>query len=240
MNTTLVGLCLHLVLAQALFFDLLKDAKISRRKSSGHSGSSERRSKKKAEFVCSSSQYSRTTRRRYNCPTQTSGENTEKYSDQISGKNSQPCYDDNKYCASWAGLAECRKNPSWMLSHCPIACGLCSLCEDFNIYCEDWARRGECDTNRKYMKVYCKKSCSVCSSGLTPPTTTTIRPTTTTTTMSTTTKTTTRRPSRPTCRDRNYKCSGWARRGYCRSPRYYRYMASHCPRSCSKCHHQHP
>jgi len=234
MKTNLVGLCLclHLVLAQALFFDLLKDNKLIKRKSSSQSWSGERRTKKKAEYVCRSSKYSQSTRRQYNCPTETT--KSEKYSGQISGKNSQPCYDDNKYCASWASLSECSKNPSWMLTHCPIACGLCTLCEDFNIYCEDWARRGECSTNRKYMKVYCKKSCSVCSSGLTPPTTT---PTpTTTTTMSTST---TRRP-KPACRDRNYKCTGWARRGYCSSPRYYRYMKTHCPRSCNKCYYQHP
>lgn len=41
-----------------------------------------------------------------------------------------------RYCASWAYLSECSKNPSWMLPHCPIACGLCTLCEDFNLYCE--------------------------------------------------------------------------------------------------------
>ena len=84
-----VGLCLHLVLAQALFFDLLKDNKLTKRK-----GSSERRTKKKAEFVCRSSKYSETTKMRYNC--RQSGQKTEKYSAEISGKNSQPCYDDNK------------------------------------------------------------------------------------------------------------------------------------------------
>ena len=62
-----------------------------------------------------------------------------------------------RYCASWASLSECSKNPSYMSSHCPIACGLCQLCEDFNQYCETWARQGECKTNRKYMSIYCKK-----------------------------------------------------------------------------------
>ena len=91
-----VCLCLHLVLAQALFFNLLKDKKLTKRRSSSQSGSSERRTKKKAELVCSSSKYSQTTRRRYNCPLDNSGEKSEKYSAEISGKNSQPCYDDNK------------------------------------------------------------------------------------------------------------------------------------------------
>merc|ERR1711994_927203 len=202
MKTILVGVCLQLFLAQGLFYDLLKDNKLSKRKGSSYSGGYERRLKKKSEYVCSSSKYSQRTRRRYNCDEKTH----KNYSAHSAGKTSQPCYDDNMYCASWASLSECSRNPSWMLPHCPIACGLCTLCEDFNLYCEDWARRGECSTNRKYMKVYCKKSCSVCSSGLPPPPPATT-PSTTTSTSTTTTPTTTRRP-RPACRDRKYKCSG--------------------------------
>ena len=90
-----VGLCLHLVLAQALFFDLLKDNKITRRRK-GSIGASERRTKKKAEYVCSSKRYSQTTKRRYNCRQSEEKMESEKYSTEISGKNSQPCYDDNK------------------------------------------------------------------------------------------------------------------------------------------------
>ena len=142
-------------------------------------------------------------------------------------------------------MSECSRNPSWMLSNCPIACDLCDFCEDFNQYCESWARKGECRTNRKYMSIYCKKvrlvvstdihwiisdfqSCGICGSGLTPPTT---PPTTTT---STTTSTT--RPQRPTyCRDRNYKCKKWARQGYCQRSKYYYYMKKHCQQSCNYC-----
>ena len=93
-----VGFCLHLVLAQALFFDLLKDNKLTKRKSSSQSWSVERRTKKKAEYVCRSSKYSQSTKRQYNCQTESTGAETSgKYnSGQISGKNSQPCYDDNK------------------------------------------------------------------------------------------------------------------------------------------------
>merc|ERR1712156_1414154 len=138
MKTILVGVCLQLFLAQGLFYDPLKDNKLSKRKGS---------------------KYSQRTRRRYNCDEKTH----KNYSAHSAGKTSQPCYDDNKYCASWASLSECSKNPSWMLPHCPIACGLCTLCEDFNQYCQEWAKRGECSSNRKYMKVYCKKSCSVCT-----------------------------------------------------------------------------
>ena len=27
-----------------------------------------------------------------------------------------------RYCATWAKLGECRRNPSWMLKQCPVAC----------------------------------------------------------------------------------------------------------------------
>ena len=62
-----------------------------------------------------------------------------------------------RYCATWAVRAECERNPSWMLRHCPIACRQCRLCEDFSQHCAVWAGRGECANNREYMRVYCKK-----------------------------------------------------------------------------------
>jgi len=229
MKTILVGVCLQLFLAQGLFYDLLKDNKLSKRKGSSYSGGYERRLKKKSEYVCSSSKYSQRTRRRYNCDEKTH----KNYSAHSAGKTSQPCYDDNKYCASWASLSECSKNPSWMLPHCPIACGLCTLCEDFNQYCQEWAKRGECSSNRKYMKVYCKKSCSVCTSGLTKPPK---RPALTTT-ITTTRRPVTRPVTRPgsKCRDKNPKCGGWAKRGYCSFSKHHKYMNKYCKRTCNKC-----
>jgi len=74
------------------------------------------------------------------------------------------CVDKNKYCATWAKNNECRKNPSWMLVYCPVACEQCEVsCEDNNVYCEDWANSGECKKNPEYMNIYCAKACRVCS-----------------------------------------------------------------------------
>ena len=87
-----VGVCLQLFLAHGLFYDLLKDNKLSKRKGSSYSGGYERRLKKKSEYVCSSSKYSQRTRRRYNCDEKTH----KNYSAHSAGKTSQPCYDDNK------------------------------------------------------------------------------------------------------------------------------------------------
>ena len=68
------------------------------------------------------------------------------------------CKDQHKYCASWARLEECQKNPSWMLVYCPVSCDQCGLkCEDNNVYCTTWAEMGECGKNPDYMNIYCAK-----------------------------------------------------------------------------------
>merc|ERR1711936_1084701 len=99
MRTILVGVCLQLCLTNGLFHDQSKDSRLSRRR-----GEEERRFKKKSEFVCSSKAYSQRTRRRYNCDEKikTSKKYQSAKSGEQRGKSSQPCYDDNKYCASWA------------------------------------------------------------------------------------------------------------------------------------------
>merc|ERR1712012_189170 len=256
MNHLLV-LCLHLFAAQGLFFNTLNKSsnKLSKRRVSSNIKSfnhNNQRLKKKSDYVCSrSSSFSESIRQYYKCPTSSSSSESVNSNQQKISKTSQPCYDDNKYCASWSYLNECSKNYQWMSSHCPIACGLCELCEDFKEYCEAWSRRGECSKNSKYMKIYCKKSCGVCGSGLTPPTittTTTRKPSTTTkrpffsTTTSTrrpffSTTTSTRKPSYKKCRDKRYKCKTWAYLGYCKSSTYYHWMKSNCKFSCKYCRH---
>ena len=68
------------------------------------------------------------------------------------------CEDNNKYCAYWSSTDECKKNPSWMLTNCPVACDQCgNKCEDNNIHCDDWAALGECRKNADYMNIYCAK-----------------------------------------------------------------------------------
>ena len=68
------------------------------------------------------------------------------------------CEDTNKYCATWASLDECKKNPSWMLVNCPVACDQCDVkCEDGHIHCQEWADLGECRKNPEYMDIYCAK-----------------------------------------------------------------------------------
>jgi len=74
------------------------------------------------------------------------------------------CQDQNKYCATWAKMDECKKNPSWMLVYCPVACDQCGVkCEDNNVYCDDWAKMGECRKNSEYMNIYCAKACKECT-----------------------------------------------------------------------------
>jgi len=74
------------------------------------------------------------------------------------------CEDTNKYCAYWATIDECKKNPSWMLVNCPVACDQCGhKCEDNNVHCQDWAQMGECSKNPEYMNIYCAKACKKCA-----------------------------------------------------------------------------
>ena len=30
-----------------------------------------------------------------------------------------------RYCATWARMGECTRNPGWMLTGCPVACKQC-------------------------------------------------------------------------------------------------------------------
>jgi len=231
MKTFLLTLSLHWVLTQATF--LHKKSDNNKWTKSYHKTSN---NWSKSDYICSSSKYSDSVKRKYNCKTESFSTSSQS-SGKVTLKNSQACYDKNKYCATWATRSECSRNPSWMLSNCPIACEVCDFCEDFNQYCEDWARLGECRTNRKYMNIYCKKSCGVCGSGLTPPTASPTTTTTTTRRPTTTRRTTTKKPQRPSyCKDRNYKCKKWARQGYCHRSKYYYYMKKNCQQSCHYCH----
>jgi len=77
------------------------------------------------------------------------------------------CQDQNKYCATWAKMDECKKNPSWMLVYCPVACDQCGVsCEDNNVYCDEWAKLGECSKNSEYMNIYCAKACKQCKASV--------------------------------------------------------------------------
>jgi len=115
------------------------------------------------------------------------------------------CQDTNKYCATWARLKECQRNPEWMLVSCPVACDQCgNQCEDYNMYCSAWAKEGQCSRNKEYMNIYCAKACRKCS------------------------------PS-PVCTDTATSCRSWARSGYCTSPNYINYMKQRCRKSCNLC-----
>jgi len=115
------------------------------------------------------------------------------------------CQDTNKYCATWARLKECKKNPEWMLVSCPVACNQCgNQCEDYNMYCSVWAKEGQCSRNKEYMNIYCAKACRKCS-------------------------------PQSVCRDTATSCRSWARSGYCTSPNYIQYMKQRCRQSCNLC-----
>lgn len=122
------------------------------------------------------------------------------------------CMDQNKYCATWADKTrsdnkgdQCRKNPSWMLVHCPVSCNQCdNKCEDNNVFCKDWADMKECEKNPDYMNIYCSKSCKKCRGD-------------------------------NNCEDENNDCKSWSKKGYCTRGKYMDYMQLRCKKSCKLC-----
>jgi len=118
----------------------------------------------------------------------------------------QKCKDQNKYCATWAKLKECKANPSWMLVHCPVACDQCGVkCDNYNVYCDEWARTGECTRNSEYMNIYCSKACRKCKT------------------------------SNRNCKDENKDCAVWGRKGFCTGGKYKNYMQLRCKKTCKLC-----
>ena len=97
---------LHLLVAQGLFFDLLKKPQNKKHKLTqrvgGYSSSSknnktnDKRHQKKSDYVCNSDSFSEKVKKLYNCPTSVIDvKNDVKAVKAV--RNSQPCYDDNKY-----------------------------------------------------------------------------------------------------------------------------------------------
>ena len=96
-------------MAQGLFFDLLKKPqnkkhKLTRRvggyssssKNNNSNYSSNKRHQKKSDYVCNSDSFSEKVKKLYNCPTSVIDvKNDVKAVKAV--RNSQPCYDDNKY-----------------------------------------------------------------------------------------------------------------------------------------------
>ena len=86
-----------------------------------------------------------------------------------------PCQDTNEDCPQWAVQGECKNNPNYMLSGCPMSCGTCGrlmdaiadtdadggykdsqqqlraisnmACRDLHDNCVKWANMGECSIN---------------------------------------------------------------------------------------------
>jgi hypothetical protein len=77
------------------------------------------------------------------------------------------CLDQNRSCAQWAKLGECKTNAQWMSKTCRKSCGKCAAgaCGDFNGDCEAWAKAGECESNKIYMHSNCAGSCGTCNKG---------------------------------------------------------------------------
>ena len=93
------------------------------------------------------------------------------------------CSDSDGECDTWASGGECEKNPRFMNTSCPRACGLCGLsisrlarnawkptrtnhynCDDKSSFCGQWAAVGECDSNPNYMRANCPVTCHLCQS----------------------------------------------------------------------------
>lgn len=166
------------------------------------------------------------------------------------------CVDKSGSCSVWAGNGECTRNPSYMKINCKRSCGICTArCEDSRYECSGWANRGACARNPSYMRTYCKKSCglcriaswgswtswSVCSktcgNGLKKRTRTCSKSAAQNGGLACsgssqqTARCNTQRC--PVCLDKNNFCSGWAKRGQCRSNPAY--MLANCKRSCRVC-----
>ena len=77
------------------------------------------------------------------------------------------CLDQNRSCAQWAKLGECKTNAQWMSKTCRKSCGKCvaGACGDFSGDCEAWAKAGECESNKIYMHSKCAGSCGTCNKG---------------------------------------------------------------------------
>nr|XP_045603957.1 zinc metalloproteinase nas-4-like [Procambarus clarkii] len=116
------------------------------------------------------------------------------------------CEDHNEHCATWAGLGECGKNPTWMGVNCRQACHQCGKeCHDNSPYCSFWAEAGECTTNPTYMTIFCKLSCAICHAP----------------------------EESGACEDRHKHCAAWYESGQCRTnPNY---MLVYCRTSCRQC-----
>ena len=55
-------------------------------------------------------------------------------------------------------------NSSYMLTLCPVACGVCKpKCKDALLNCSAWAHNGECDSNSAFMLKNCPLTCDVCT-----------------------------------------------------------------------------
>ena len=68
---------------------------------------------------------------------------------------------------AWAKNGSCVDNPSYMLTHCPRACGVCQFsCVDLHNDCPGWAMEDQCNTNAPFMVKTCPKSCRVCEDNL--------------------------------------------------------------------------
>ena len=104
-----VTFLLHLLVAQGLFFDLLKKPqnkkhKVTRRvgssgsKNNNNYHSNDKRHQKKSDYVCNSDSFSEKVKKLYNCPTSDVGQSVINDVKEVkASRNSQPCYDDNKY-----------------------------------------------------------------------------------------------------------------------------------------------
>lgn len=116
------------------------------------------------------------------------------------------CQDNNQYCATWAQMEECQKNPGWMLKNCPVSCKECdNKCADHNVNCGAWKGQGECSKNADYMNVYCRASCGKCT------------------------------PSGGNCKNDKGDCEGWAGKGYCTKSKYKKFMELRCKKACGLC-----
>ena len=111
-----------------------------------------------------------------------------------------------RYCATWAQMEECQKNPGWMLKNCPVSCKECdNKCADHNVNCGAWKGQGECSKNADYMNVYCRASCGKCT------------------------------PSGGNCKNDKGDCEGWAGKGYCTKSKYKKFMELRCKKACGLC-----
>ncbi|XP_066926165.1 uncharacterized protein [Clytia hemisphaerica] len=157
----------------------------------------------------------------------------------------ETCLDNPTYagkCKEWTEKGECAKNKNWMAKQCCVSCksapktpvekacvkdieGDVPTGKMTSSKCEGWAKKGFC-TSDKYKKFMSDKCCQSCKNLNTPKTT--AKPEV----VKDDTCTKDIEGDVPAGKMTSSKCEGWAKKGFCTSDKYKKFMSDKCCQSC--------